>query len=216
MILIRHEYFLSVYLSEILILTKSIVKDCNIIFDKLKLPEKGETINIDYETQYLINSIIVSAGNLKKLFYPDKTRKSSETAVLHETRIDRGAYLRNLVDMSMIEHLLNVKVRNGIEHFDERIDKLALRKYKKQITNNLVLYNMTISHKRVSQIILPDSLKHLKPYFLKVYVIDERTAYIDNKSLNLDKLRKEAVYLESKIIDLLNEDSPGGSMIVIT
>lgn len=117
--------------------------------------------------------------------------------------------------MSDIEHLLNIKARNGIEHFDERIDKLALKQYKKQINKSLVLYNMTISNKEVIQAVLSDKTKHLKAYYLKVYVVSERTAYIDNKSLNLAKVKEEAVHLENIVSKILDEESPGGSMIVI-
>lgn len=198
-----------------LILAKSIIKDCDTIFDKFVLSEKNGFIDIDYETQYLINSIIVSAGNIKKLFQPDKARRKNETAVVHDTRIERGKHLESLIELSNIEHLLDIKVRNGIEHFDERIDKLALKQYKKQINNSLVLYNMTISSKDVIKAVLSDKTKHLKTYYLKVYVVDERTAYIDNKSLNLAKVKEEAVHLENIVSEILDEKSPGGSMIVI-
>lgn len=134
---------------------------------------------------------------------------------MYGTRVERGRHLESLVNMSAIDHLLNLKARNSIEHFDERIDKLALKNYKKQIRNSIVLYNMTISSKEVINAVLTDKTKHLKPYYLKVYVIDERTAYIDNKSLNLAKIKEEAVHLEKEVSELLGEDSPGGSMIII-
>lgn len=208
-------FFTRVYYSEILILAISIIKDCDTIFEKHVVPKKGGTINIDYETQYLINSIIVSAGNIKKLFYPEKNRRKNEAAALHITRIERGQQLESLLKMSNIEHLLNVKARNGVEHFDERIDKLALKQYKKQIKGSLVLYNMTISSKRVIPPLLPNKFEHLKAYYLKVYVIDEKTAYIDNKSLNLDKLKEEAVHLKNIVSKILGEEPLGGSMIII-
>lgn len=203
------------YLSEVLILAKSIIKDCDIIFNKVLPFEKRANIVVDYETQYLINTIIVSAGNIKNIFQPNKDRKHNETAVVHDTRINRGKHLESMLEMSAIDHLLNVKVRNGIEHFDERIDKLALKKYKKQINNSLILYNMTISSKEVMQILLTDTYKDLKVYYLKVYVVDEKTAYIDNKSLDLAKLRDEAVYLENIVSEILGSEFPGGEMIVI-
>lgn len=173
---IENSVFLGIYYSEILILAKSIVKDCDEIFDKFALSDKQGFISVDYETQHKINSIVVTYGNIQKILKPENKRKHNETAVVHATRVARGKHLKYLLEESGVNNLLDLRVRNGIEHFDERIDKLVLKQRKEQIKNSLILYNMTFSDKTVIYSILSEKTKHLKPYFLKVYVVSEKTA----------------------------------------
>lgn len=162
---------------------------------------------VDHENQHLINSIIVSAGNIKKLVLPDPSRHSNESKALHQNRVDRGNYLSNLLKISGEEDMLNLKVRNSIEHFDEKVDSLALKKHKKNenlINNGSILYNMSLSSRKAIQ---PE------PYFLKAYIVEERTAFIDNKPINLDSIQKEATGLRNLVSSLLNTDSPGGFLM---
>jgi hypothetical protein len=203
-IYIDNNDFLFVYLNEIFILTETIVRDCDIIFNSLTIPEDGYSMIIDHENQHLINSIIVSAGNIKKLILPNPSKYSNEAKALHKTRVDRGNYLSNLLKISGEEDMLNIKVRNSIEHFDEKVDSLALKKHKNNenlINNGFILYNMSLSSRKAFQ---PE------PYYLKAYIVDERTAFIDNKPINLDSIHKEATELRNLVSSLLNQDSPGG------
>jgi hypothetical protein len=103
--------------------------------------------------------------------------------------------------------MLNLKVRNNIEHFDEKVDSLALRKHKNNenlINKRLILYNMSLSSRKAIQ---PE------PYYLKAYIVEERTAFIDNKPINLDSIKNEATELRNLVSSLLKSDSPGGFLM---
>lgn len=50
--------------------------------------------------------------------------------------------------------MLNLKVRNSIEHFDEKVDSLALKKHKKNenlINNGSILHNISLSSRKTIQ-----------------------------------------------------------------
>lgn len=210
MISITVDEFLSVYLSELFILSDSILKDCDTIFDSLSVPEEGYLIIVDHKNQYLINSIIVSAGNIKKIVKPNTSRYNKEAKTSHAYRVDRGKLLMNILQISGDETLFNIQVRNNIEHFDERIDKLSLKKQKGDeilAKKRMVLYNISISSRNVF---------YPEPYYLKAYIVEEKTAIIDGKTINLDTIRKEAQTLRDKLSSLLKQDNPGGYMIPTT
>lgn len=210
MIPITVDDFLSVYLSELFILSDSIIKDCDTIFDSLSIPEEGYLMTVDHKNQYLINSIIVSAGNIKKIVKPNTSRYNNESKTSHAHRVDRGKLLTKILQINGDEKLINIQVRNNVEHFDERIDKLSLKKQKedeKLANKRMVLYNISISSRKVF---------NPEPYYLKAYIVEEKTAIIDGKFINLDTIRKEAQILREKLSSLLKQDNPGGYMIRTT
>lgn len=188
-------------------LSKSIVKDCDVIFNSLTVPDEGYLLTVDYENQYLINSIIVSAGNIKKMVQPTTSRYKHETKKQHKYRIGRGDYLFDLLNLTGKETILNTKVRNSIEHFDEKIDSLVSKKEnnnEKLLNHRSLLYNMSLSSRAVFS---PE------PYYLKAYIVKEKTAFIDNKPINLEIIKKESLEIIDRISELFNEEPSGGSIM---
>lgn len=206
---IENNDLIDIYLNEIYALTKTIIRDCDMIFSSLSVPETGYLIVVDYENQNLINSIIVSTANLKKMIDPDTSRRQNETKVVYETRINRGESLSTLLNITGEEQLLNLKVRNSVEHFDEKIDMLALKKKNKNeklYKKRAILYNMSISSRKVF---------NPEPYYLKAYIVEEKLAYIDNKKINLEVIKNEASILRDRVIDILKNDNPGGLLTML-
>lgn len=62
------------------------------------------------ETWLLIQTILISTGNISKIFWPVKKYK------------DRGIHLRDLLQIESYSPLRNRTFRNSFEHYDERLE----------------------------------------------------------------------------------------------
>lgn len=194
----------SIYLMEIVSLSNMIIKDCESIFTDLKPPEQDMYLNVDPDKQYLINSIIVNCSNLKKIFKPKAIKSKYDSKALFEKRIERGKYFDELFNFDQFKTMNSSSVRNSIEHFDERIDKVfvnVLHNNESITKYPLLLYNITLSTRSV---FTPE------PYYLRCYIIDEKVAYIDNKGINIGNLYIEANAIRSKAYDFIAPENTGG------
>lgn len=155
----------------------------------------------------MINSIIVNNSNLRKIFVPKQFKDDKESNLLFKIRIQRGEKLRKIFDFDQFKAIDTSTVRNAIEHFDERIDRLC----KNALNNNesimkypAIAYNITLSTR---SIFVPS------PYFLRCYIVDEKLAYIDNKAFNLGDLYTEIKVLRNIAFELLGTKESGGIII---
>ena len=196
----------SLYIHEIVYISNMIIRDCETIFNTIPSTEQSY-IQVDEGNQYLINSIIVNNSNLRKIFVPKQFKDDKESNLLFKIRIQRGEKLRKIFDFDQFKAIDTSTVRNAIEHFDERIDRLC----KNALNNNesimkypAIAYNITLSTR---SIFVPS------PYFLRCYIVDEKLAYIDNKAFNLGDLYTEIKVLRNIAFELLGTKESGGIII---
>jgi hypothetical protein len=72
-----------------------------------------------------LHSFLTHASNVSKLFWPEVSKDVPRDKQKREKRqriIDRGEHLKPLFDMQPDNALANRKLRNHLEHFDERLD----------------------------------------------------------------------------------------------
>lgn len=204
----------SLYIHEILTLSHLIIEECKNIFNSFDSSAGQSYIHVDPKTQYRINSIIVNTGNLKKMFCPNKQKTHFDKREQHKQRVERGQFLTTLFNTNQFEEIYNIDPRNSIEHFDERIDILydkVLISDKSLYTDKHIIYNMSLSNKHFLK-----TLFAKKPYYLKAYFVEEKTAYIDNEAINLEKIYDECHVISETALEILNiEDGPGGSIIIL-
>lgn len=81
----------------------------------LALQANSKLLNLQnhniHETWLLIQSILISTGNISKIFWP--VRKPYKK---------RGDHLRNFLDITSNSPLKNREFRNSFEHYDERLE----------------------------------------------------------------------------------------------
>ncbi|MDN5846366.1 MAG: hypothetical protein L0H53_08850 [Candidatus Nitrosocosmicus sp.] len=81
----------------------------------------------------LLSLILTSTSNISKIFWPsDQSGKSC---------LERGEYLRNLLQINDDSVIYNRDLRNNFEHFDERLH----RWYKNSKTKNFSYRNINIT-----------------------------------------------------------------------
>ena len=116
--------------------------------------------------------------------------------------------LSKLTSTVTLKEILNHKVRNTLEHFDEYLDEANVSLSQgKPPPSPMAAYNMVISH---WQAVDPPV------YPIRLYVSIERMFYNMNWSINIDAIHKEASALVECItpyLNFANGEGPGGLMI---
>jgi hypothetical protein len=199
----------SLYLEEIYWLSSSIKSKTEMIFEKTKVPEKGYVIQVDIEIHSLIKAVIDESAQLKRMLEPRKTL-NGETEDQREFREQRGQSLSNLFRSIDISEIMKDDVRNAMEHFDERLDKLSfsVRKNRRKKPQRIA-YNMVFSDKKVMSPF---------PNPVRIYISNERKLYIFGLTLDLGKIHEES----SKMLEILKKEprrkdikEPGGLLLPI-
>ena len=203
------EYFIGIYLNELFWLLTSIKSKCDRLFSMAQVPEKGFVIQVDLEVHSLIKSIVDDSTQVANLIQPHERRKD-EPAEKYAYRKHRGEYLANLFRNITISEMLDHKLRDSIEHFDERLDRLAHTTSQKiQKKGQILAHNMVFSDRAVFQPF---------PLPIRVFVSSERKFYNMNWFLDIGRIYSECCSMLNVLKEnenLKKSKEPGGMLIVI-
>jgi len=200
----------SLYFHELWWLSSGIKKKSENIFLEAKVPDSGYLMQVSPEVHSLIASILSDAANIKKLLITPSARLNGESAAQARLRKARAGHLANFLKAVELKELLNHKVRNTLEHFDEYLDEANLRLSEvKNPPSPMAAYNMILSH---WDVISP------RIYPVRVYISSERKFYNMKWSVDIGQIYQEAC----AILEALGEmpefkapAEPGGLMIPI-
>ena len=198
----------TLYFHELRWLAHSIQTKSEKLFDEAKVPAEGNVIQVNPELHSLIASILSDAANLRKLVVTPHTRLGGESGRQFRLRKARAAALREAIkDIELVE-LLNSKVRNTLEHFDEYLDEanIALSEAKTP-PSPMAAYNMVLSR---WEVFTPPV------YPVRLYISSERKFYNMKWSVDIDAMHKEARAVVERLAqsDVFgNTESPGGLMV---
>ena len=202
------EYMIDIYINELFWLLTSIKSKCERLFEITKVPEKGQTIQIDLESNSLIKSIVDDSAEVANLIQPRERRKDEPTEK-YLFRKHRGEYLFNFFKDVAISEILNHKIRDSIEHFDKKLDRLTHDISEKAVKKPQTLaYNMAISDKAtMSPFPLP----------VRIYVSSERKIYNMLWQLDIGKIYTECTSMIEalKNIENLKRTKEPGSLILL-
>lgn len=204
------EYMIDVYISELFWLLTSIKSKCERLFEITKVPEKGYAIHVDLESGSLVKSIVDDSAEVANLIQPRKRRKD-EPMERYLFRKHRGEYLSNLFKNVTTSEILDRKVRDSIEHFDERVDRLTYDISDKAVKKPQALaYNMVISDKAAIPI-------RPFPLPIRIYVSSERKMYNMLWQLDIGKIYTECTSMIEilKNTENLKKQKEPGSLILL-
>lgn len=198
----------SLYFHELRWLAHSIQIKAEKLFAETKVPEEGNVIQVSPELHSLIASILSDAANLRKLVETPNARLHGETGRRFRLRKSRATALRKAIKDIQLVELLNSKVRNTLEHFDEYLDEAnTMLSEAKAPPSPVAAYNMVLSR---WEIFTPPV------YPVRLYISSERKFYNMKWSVDIDALHKEA----RAIIECLaqnhvfaEKENPGGLML---
>jgi len=198
------------YFHELWWLAHSIKSKAERLFSEATVPETGHVIQVDPELHSLIASLLSDAANLKKLVVTPSTRLNGESGRQFRLRKARAAALREVIAKVTLTEILNAKVRNTLEHFDEYLDEANLAVSEaKTPPSPMAAYNMVLSR-----------WEAFNPpvYPVRVYISAERKFYNMKWSVDIDAMHKEA----SAVLECLTAhaafaktEGPGGLMVLL-
>ncbi|PYB68365.1 hypothetical protein DMB44_04825 [Thermoplasma sp. Kam2015] len=179
------------------------------IFEKAKVPEKEHVIQVDMEIHSLIKVVIDEVTQLKNMLQPRKAI-SGEDENQRKFRDQRGQSLSDIFRSIDISEIMKNDVRNAMEQFDERLDRLSFS-VRKNICkrSQRIAFNMVFSDNEAMSPF---------PNPVRIYISNERKIYVFGLTLDLGKIHEES----SKILEILKEDprrktirEPGGILLLI-
>ena len=165
--------YFQLYIIEIWTIAKTIIELSDKLFNcqpYMVITSKPENNILDpsSEPHEIISSVLTHAARLHKLFQSSNKREGEEESEF-EFRKQRSKHLRQLLlpKKKQSHEIFKTGVRNGMEHFDERVDLMNTKIINRD--ENLIfktlLYNVTLSSKRVFV-----DWHNVIPF--KVYIVD--------------------------------------------
>lgn len=198
----------ALYYYELFWMSVSIVNKCSKIFEMAIVPERGYSIQINPEIHSLIASVLSDATNMKRLFVTQSVKLNGENGAKHKLRMARAREILQFLAPLKITEILNSKVRNTLEHFDEYLDDANYSLSKKPMGAGRAAYNVVISHWEVTD-------PRLFP--IRLYVSSERKFYNMKWNVDIGLIFREAqsIVVLIKESGLMGQQDPGGVLVNI-
>ena len=198
----------SLYIHELWWLAHGIKTKTDKLFAEAKVPDEGNVIQVSPELHSLIASVLSEAANLKKLLVTPSARLNGESGRQYRLRKARAAALRELLAGVTLAELLNAKVRNTLEHFDEYLDEANLVITDAKVPPSpMAAYNMVLSRWEVFD---------ARVYPIRLYISSERKFYNMKWSVDLDAMNREASAIVERLATVMGaaaKEGPGGLML---
>lgn len=178
------------------------------LFAEATVPDSGYAIGVNPELHSLIASILSDAANLKKLVITPSARLNGESGRQFRLRKARAAALRKSIEGIPLSEMLNAKVRNTLEHFDEYLDEAnVMLTTAKNAPSPMAAYNMVLSH-----------WEAFNPpvYPIRVYISSERKFYNMKWSVDIGAMHQEATAVVERLVlhpGFSRSEGPGGLMV---
>ena len=200
----------SLYYHELFWLASSIVKKSEKLFDETKVPDSGFLIQVNPELHSVIASILSDAANIKRFIRIPSVKLNGESGAQARLRKERTKKLNDTLGEIELKEILNHKVRNTLEHFDEYLDESNLKITKaSKAPSPMAAYNMILSHWEAFS---------PRVYPVRLYISSERTFYNMKWSVNIGEMFVEAENIVKQLKNipgLVPDDGPGGLMLRI-
>jgi hypothetical protein len=194
----------NLYLHELHWLSYNIKENCEFIFKETEQLESD--ISVSPEIHIKIITVLTYAANIKKILFPHLEKKKREKVEQFEFRKKRAKALQHLLKNIILKEILDAKVRNSLEHFDEYLDKANLQLINNKVDTSAV-YNMTFSHWEISEKI------GISAYPIRLYLSKNKIFFNFDLSINIGKIYEEAIQLLNTLKEMDLPDKPGGWMI---
>jgi hypothetical protein len=197
-----------IYFHELFFQTSVIINACEQLFAETpSANEEGEPVwNIVPAAHGRIGLILSAAANVKKLLTGDVRAAKDSRPELISLRIARTAMLWEALAGLTITELLDARVRNSLEHFDEWLDAENLRLQTKPATSPVYVFNVSMPAR--------DSMSP-EPYPLRLYLSSTRRFLNFSTEIDIGKIYGEAKAIRRRLIEKGMKENAGGALVVL-
>ena len=180
------------YVLELWLLADGVREQCEKIFAATEISPNETFLRVSKEVHGLIASLLSDAANIKKLLRTRPSQRGGESKIAYAMRQRRANALNELLNGIVLDNLLDSKIRNTLEHFDEYLDEAdELVTVKGHPTATLAMSNMVLSH---WQHLPGESI-----FPIRVYIASERKFYNMKWSIDLGKLHTESLLVVERL-----------------
>lgn len=183
-IVVRESKLFGMYAFELYCLTSNIKRNCEHLFEIAPPKADGTYLKCLNEAHGIISAVLSDCTKVKRL--TEAVQKSdNESLRQFEFRSERVQEMKHLLEGVKLEEMLNPKIRNTLEHFDEYLDKANI---------DLTLRGDPKATCAFTNLVISD-WEHVKNeviYPIRVYIANEKTFYNMKWSINLGKIHAEA------------------------
>lgn len=184
--------WIKVYAEEAYWLAKSIVIDAAKVWE---LAPQPDSYCVSHELHRTIDGILSSASRLKNLFIP-RNKRGRMSNLQFEIHKKRAAWMQSAVNIDMLPTMLDAKVRNTLEHFDEYLDETALLLVEKAGGGPMVIPDLLgVSDRAHLQSIFAESHPDWEVYPTRYYIADERIYVNCGHEIKIGQLVHEANFI---------------------
>lgn len=186
------------YLREILILCEEYEREYHELEEMIKDHSQLSKDSIFPK----LTTLVLHASNIKKLILqPNKKRKEEQWGT--DFRNIRIQSIEQYYDVTRLIEIRNTKLRNSLEHYDERMDTF----FSKLVSNRNTLIEDLHIERIIFNTTLPTRDFHntKTTLLLKCFIISEMTYVNDGDELNLKKVYSEVIYLMERTKIALND-----------
>ncbi len=204
-----NKHLLGLYRHELWYLASSIVERCRKVFDQTPPAETDHYIKVAPEVHAEIFGILSHAAGLKKLIRTPTAQLKDESKRVYRLRRHRTDVLASLLGGLELKEILQARVRNSIEHFDEYLDSAIVQISDSSSSKHpWAAYNMVLSDRAVFD---PE------PFHIRVYIASERKFHNMKWSINIGRLHDEAeqILIRLHSAGIVEEGQDPGGMLVI-
>lgn len=205
---LRDTKLYEIYYQELFWLAHSVLKKSQQVFDQVEDPGEGGLIYTDSDVHSIIASLLSDSANIRKLVLTPGSKLSGENGERFALRKARALELHEFIKPLNIIEILNHKVRNTLEHFDEYLDEANYDASRRAPEGRVAAYNMIMSHwDVVSPRVFP----------LRLYVSSEKKFYNMKWSVDIGLIHLEAKSIVDnfKTLDRFHSKAPGWMMLTI-
>lgn len=197
-----------VYFHELFFQTTVIVGACEQLFAETpSTNESEETVwNISPASHGRIGLILSAAANVKKLLSGDELAKKDSNDGLALLRRARTAMLWEALAGLTVTEILNSRVRNSLEHFDDRLDTENLKLQTKQTAPVVYAFNVSMPAR--------DSLGP-EPFPLRLYLSTTRKFLNFADEIDIGKIYAEAKAIRRRLVEKGMKEDGGGALVVL-
>jgi hypothetical protein len=210
----------SAYVTELHSLAEDVVRLANDVFEGAPRPKTADDyLKVDHEIMAKLFALLGAAARISATL-TDRRRRRDQSARQYEIQTKRVAWLRDEVLRNVkLERVLEPKVRHTLEHFDEYMDKTAIRYATGQIpTPSIAPIDFVMSRRRVLER-FDIGGKSPGIYFVRVFIASERVFVNCGHEISVQALHDECRRIAKRLSPQVPRDvggERGSSMLVIT
>lgn len=184
----------AVYFHELGFRCTEIRDNCQKVFELAPPPAERNFVIVP-NVHSLIGHALTAAANVKKLLDDERPMNPrNESVEGYEFRKARAAMLKAELEGVSLTEMLEVRVRNSLEHFDEYLDEENIR-LNKQSTPSIASYNVGFSHLD-NMVFKEGPILHIRSY-----ETTSRRFFHLRGSIDLGKVHDEAVAVLGRLIE---------------